>query len=52
MKKGDRLLKTKPYSYEADWRQYAFPPQTCGFADEEVLARKYTSVTLEKDTAL
>ena len=45
-------MKTIPYSYEADWRQYAFPPQTSGFADEEQLAQKYTRVLLEDKTPL
>lgn len=45
-------MKKKPYSYEADWRQYAFPPQTSGFADEEQLEEKYTKVILKDDVRL
>ena len=37
-------MKKKPYSYEADWRQYAFPPQTSGFADEELLEEYLTNL--------
>lgn len=39
-------MKKNPYSYEADWRQYAFPPQRSGFADEEILEEQYTRVAL------
>ena len=45
-------MRKKPYSYEADWRQYAFPPQTSGFADEELLEEKYTKVILEDTVPL
>ena len=45
-------MRKKPYSYEADWRQYAFPPQSSGFADEELLESKYTKVVLNDDTVL
>lgn len=42
----------KTYVYEADWRQYAFPPQKSGFATEQMLARRYTPVILEKGVPL
>lgn len=45
-------MKKKAYSYEADWRQYAFPPQESGFATENQLQQKYTQVLLEKDKTL
>lgn len=45
-------MRKKPYSYEADWRQYAFPPQTSGFADEELLEEKYTKVILADNVPL
>lgn len=45
-------MKKKPYSYEADWRQYAFPPQVSGFADEDLLEEQYTKVILKKDTRI
>ena len=50
--KGEQTVRKKPYSYEADWRQYAFPPQVSGFATEEVLEEKYTHVLLEKGNPL
>lgn len=34
------------YSYESDWRRYAFAPQQSGFASEEELARRYTQAKL------
>lgn len=40
------------YSYEADWRPYAFPPQATGFASDAQLDSRYTRVRLEKDTPL
>lgn len=46
MKEGLKKLKKKQYSYESDWREYAFPPQSSGFATEEQLEEKYTSVNL------
>lgn len=45
-------MNKKPYSYEADWRAYAFPRQVYGFAAEDTLEEKYTRVHLEKDTPL
>ena len=45
-------MRKKPYSYEADWRQYAFPPQVSGFATDEALEEKYTPVLLEKGIPL
>lgn len=45
-------MAQKCYSYEADWRPYAFPPQETGFATEADLASRYTRVRLEKDTPL
>lgn len=39
-------MRKRPYSYEADWRRYAFPPQTSGFATKEDLEARYTPVTL------
>lgn len=45
-------MKTKSYSYEADWLQYAFPQQASGFATEEMLEEKYTQVLLEKGKLL
>lgn len=45
-------MKKNPYIYEADWRQYAFPPQKNGFTDEETLEQIYTRVILEKGTPL
>lgn len=35
------------FCYESDWRQYAFPEQSCNFADEEELWDRYTPVRLE-----
>lgn len=40
------------YSYESDWRPYAFPPQSTGFATEEELENRYTRVRLEKGHTL
>ena len=40
------------YAYEADWRPYAFPPQTTGFASEAQLEARYTRVRLDKDAPL
>lgn len=45
-------MKTKTYTYEADWRPYAFPPQASSFAAEEQLTEKYTAVTLDAGTVL
>lgn len=39
-------MQKKTYSYEADWRKYAYPPQPSGFADEALLEERYTSVML------
>lgn len=39
-------MRKRPYSYEADWRRYAFPPQTGGFATKEELEERYTPVEL------
>lgn len=41
-------MKTKPYSYEADWRKYAFPPQSSRFTTEEELAEIYSPVILHR----
>lgn len=41
-------MKTKSYSYEADWQQYAFPEQVSNFSSEEELSIKYTRVELQK----
>ncbi|MBR5020116.1 MAG: type IV secretory system conjugative DNA transfer family protein [Oscillospiraceae bacterium] len=40
------------YSYEADWRRYAFPPQASVFASEETLEEKYTRLSLERGVPL
>ena len=40
------------YCYESDWRQYAFPEQSCNFADEETLRQRYTPITLESGVPL
>lgn len=45
-------MQKKAYSYEADWRQYAFPVQTSGFTSDEALAEKYTPVQLQRETPL
>ncbi len=45
-------MKHTAYTYEADWRQYAFPPQASGFASLEQLEDMYTRVNLEKNTPL
>lgn len=45
-------MNRNTYIYEADWRQYAFPPQKSGFATEELLLEKYTPVILGPDTLL
>lgn len=45
-------MKTNHYSYEADWRKYAYPPQTARFASEEELREKFTPVTLRRDGKL
>ncbi len=45
-------MRQNDYSYEADWRPYAFPPQTTGFAREDQLEARYTRVRLEKDIPL
>ena len=52
MRKGERVVKKKPYVYEADWRQYAFPSQKSSFAEEETLEALYTPVILEQGTPL
>ena len=45
-------MTTTVYSYEADWRQYAFPPQVSGFARESQLEDRYTPVTLAPGISL
>lgn len=45
-------MAQRAYSYEADWRPYAFPPQTTGFTSEAQLESRYTRVRLEKNTPL
>lgn len=45
-------MKPNNYTYEADWRQYAFPPQTSVFASEDDLIEKYSSVVLKKGCPL
>lgn len=41
-------MRSKGFRYESDWRQFAFPPQSSGFASEETLCRRYTTVKLER----
>lgn len=45
-------MRKNDYRYEADWRPYAFPPQTSGFTLETLLEEKYTPVILEKEVLL
>lgn len=45
-------MNKKSYSYESDWRQYAFPPQVSGFADETLLQERYTQVRLREGIPL
>ena len=40
------MMKTTAYQYESDWRRYAFPPQTCGFAPKSKLEKQYSRVDL------
>lgn len=45
-------MRTKNYTYEADWRQYAFPEQTTGFASDDEIEASYTIVDLDQDGVL
>lgn len=40
-------MERKHYSYEADWRPYAFPDEQNGFASEAQLEEKYSRVELD-----
>lgn len=40
------------YSYEADWRPFAFPKDESHLATKEELKERYTSVLLEKDAEI
>lgn len=42
----------KQFSYEADWRQYAFPEDVFHLASEQELVEQYGSVELTPDTEL
>ncbi len=45
-------MSEKQFNYEADWRRYAYPVQTTGFASCEELAERYTPVELEQGIRL
>ncbi len=38
---------SEQFRYEADWRQYAYPPQKAGFASRQTLLDRYTQVSLD-----
>lgn len=40
------------YSYEADWRQFAFPEDEAHLATDEELCERYTTVSLDQDTEI
>ena len=40
-------MSRRHYTYEADWRPYAFPEESAGFSTEEELRAAYTPVRLE-----
>ena len=41
----------KQYSYESEWRQYAFPEDETHLATEDELKEKYTAVSLDGESA-
>lgn len=45
-------MRRRHYTFESDWRPYAFPEESAGFSTEEELREAYTPARLEAGVPL